>query len=40
MVRADPETRLVDAAFRLLARTSWSELTLGAVAKAAKLRLG
>jgi AcrR family transcriptional regulator len=39
MVKAPPETRLADAAFRLLARTGWPELTLAAAAKAAKLPL-
>ncbi|MGD0191806.1 MAG: hypothetical protein ABSD74_13790 [Rhizomicrobium sp.] len=36
---ATPETRLADAAFRLLAKQSWSELTLASVARAAKLPL-
>jgi AcrR family transcriptional regulator len=39
MVKADPEARLADAAFKLLARMSWSDLTLAAAAKAAKIQV-
>lgn len=39
MIKIAPETRLVDAAFRLLARKSWQELTLAETAKAAKIPL-
>lgn len=39
MPKSDPETQLVTAAFRLLARKSWRELTLAAIARAAKLNL-
>jgi ubiquinone biosynthesis protein COQ9 len=39
MAKSDPEKQLVDGAFRLLARKSWSELTLAAIARAAKLSL-
>ena len=34
---ATPESRLADAAFRLLGKKSWSELTLAEVARAAKV---
>ncbi len=34
-----PESRLADAALRLLAKRPWQELTLAAVAKSAKLKL-
>jgi AcrR family transcriptional regulator len=34
-----PETRLADAAFRLLAKQDWNALTLAAVARAAKVPL-
>ncbi len=34
-----PSTKLADAALKLLAKTAWSDLTLGAVAKAAKIPL-
>ena len=37
--KTDPETRLADAALRLLAKRPWQELTLAAVAKSAKLKL-
>ncbi|HEY5046624.1 MAG TPA: hypothetical protein VII49_01215 [Rhizomicrobium sp.] len=36
---ATPQTRLADAAFRLLARQGWNELTLASVARAAKVPL-
>jgi AcrR family transcriptional regulator len=36
---ASPQTRLADAAFRLLAKQRWNELTLAAVARAAKVPL-
>lgn len=36
---ASPQTRLADAAFRLLAKQSWNELTLASVARAAKVPL-
>lgn len=36
---ASPEFRLADASFRLLAKKSWSELTLVEVARAAKVPL-
>jgi ubiquinone biosynthesis protein COQ9 len=35
--RATPQTRLADAALRLLAKKPWRELSLAAVAKAAKI---
>jgi DNA-binding IclR family transcriptional regulator len=35
----DPATKLADAALKLLAKTAWSDLTLGQVAKAAKVPL-
>ncbi len=35
----DVEARLADSALRLLARTSWSDLTLAAVARSAKVPL-
>ncbi len=34
-----PEAKLADAALRLLAKTPWQDLTLAAVARAAKLQL-
>lgn len=34
-----PESRLADAAFRLLAKGSWQDLTLSSVARAAKVAL-
>ena len=37
--KTDPETRLADAALRLLAKTPWQALTLAAVAKSARLPL-
>ena len=37
MPRPDREGRLADAAFRLLAKKAWRELTLASIAKAAKL---
>ena len=37
--KTDPEIRLADAALRLLAKRPWQELTLAAVARAAKLKL-
>ncbi len=37
--KPDAETRLADAALKLLAKTPWSGLTLAAVARAAKLPL-
>jgi AcrR family transcriptional regulator len=36
---ATPQTRLADAAFRLLSKQSWNELTLAAVARSAKVPL-
>ena len=36
-VTADPQTRLADAALKLLAKTPWPELTLAAVARAARV---
>lgn len=39
MSKPDSETRLADAALKLLAKTTWSELTLAAVAKAARVPL-
>ncbi|HEY2069573.1 MAG TPA: hypothetical protein VGG48_08475 [Rhizomicrobium sp.] len=36
---ADPKAKLTDAALKLLAKTRWSELTLAAVAKSAKVPL-
>jgi AcrR family transcriptional regulator len=37
---ASPRTRLADAAFRLLAKQSWNDITLASVARAAKVPLG
>jgi AcrR family transcriptional regulator len=37
MPKPDPQTRLADAAFRLLAESSWADLTLVSVARAAKI---
>lgn len=37
---ADPRTRLADAALKLLVKTAWPELTLVAVARAARVPLG
>jgi hypothetical protein len=37
MPKTDPATALADAALKLLAKQSWSDLALAAVAKAAKL---
>lgn len=37
MPNPDPQTRLADAAFRLLAEISWADLTLASVARAAKV---
>ncbi len=39
MAKPDPGTKLADAALKLLAKTSWSELTLAAAAKTAKIPL-
>jgi AcrR family transcriptional regulator len=39
MPKATIETRLADAALKRLAKTGWSDLTLGDVAKAAKIPL-
>jgi AcrR family transcriptional regulator len=39
MAKTDPETALAQAALKLLAKKPWSELTLAAVARAAKLPL-
>ncbi len=36
---SDPRTRLADAALKLLAKTPWQELTLAAVAKAARVKM-
>ena len=36
---ASPQTRLADAAFRLLAKQNWNALTLASVARAAKVPL-
>jgi AcrR family transcriptional regulator len=36
---ASPQTRLADAAFRLLSKQKWNELTLAAVARSAKIPL-
>jgi AcrR family transcriptional regulator len=37
MPKPDPQTRLADAAFRLLAEITWADLTLASVARAAKV---
>lgn len=37
MPKPDPQTRLADAAFRLLAEISWADLTLASVARTAKI---
>jgi AcrR family transcriptional regulator len=39
MAKASPETQLVDAALKCLAKTRWSDLALADVAKAAKIPL-
>lgn len=39
MPKPDSETRLADAALKLLAKTAWPELTLAAVAKSARVPL-
>jgi AcrR family transcriptional regulator len=39
MPAADPETKLADAALKLLAKTRWSDLTLAQVARAARVPL-
>ena len=39
MAKATDETRLADAALKKLAKTRWSDLSLGEVAKAAKIPL-
>lgn len=37
MAKTDPKARLAEAALKLLAKTRWSDLTLAAVARAAKV---
>jgi hypothetical protein len=37
MPKPDPESRLANVAFRLLAENAWNEMTLASVARAAKL---
>jgi len=37
MPKSDPQTRLADAAFRLLADITWADLTLASVARAARV---
>lgn len=39
MAKSDPKAKLADAALKLLAKTRWSDLTLAAVARAAKVPL-
>jgi hypothetical protein len=39
MTESDPKSKLADAALKLLAKTRWSDLTLAAVARAAKVPL-
>ena len=39
MTQSDPKAKLADAALKLLAKTRWSDLTLAAVARAAKIPL-
>lgn len=39
MAKSDPRAKLADAALKLLAKTRWSDLTLAAVARGAKVRL-
>ena len=39
MAQSDPKAKLADAALKLLAKTRWSDLTLAAVARAAKIPL-
>jgi hypothetical protein len=39
MAKIDPKAKLADAALKLLAKTRWSDLTLAAVARGAKIPL-
>jgi hypothetical protein len=39
MAKSDPRAKLADAALKLLAKTRWSDLTLAAVARTAKIPL-
>lgn len=39
MAKTDPKAKLADAALKLLAKTRWSDLTLGAVARGAEIPL-